>query len=90
MVDLVKLEAVRLSFIDLLDVLSSSWPAGDIAEVREDIDYGEYGLALENMIAIAEHYGRTFDDRQTETVLALATSMKMLGSPWVAKLRQLT
>jgi|GEM_PF-3246502 len=90
MADLVELEAIRRSFLQLTDDLAAAWPADDLAVIREDIGYGEYGEALENLIALAEKSDLHFDERQADSVFALVRAMEMSDSPWVAKLRQLT
>ena len=90
MADLIRLGNVRRMFCDLLEDLSATWPSDQVAYVRDEVDHGEFGDALENAIALAGKHDLHFDDRQLATVFALAKAMDMLDSPWVAKLPQHT
>jgi hypothetical protein len=87
MADLAHYNRIRVTFNGLLDDLSTFWPADDIAYVREEVGYGEYGDALENLVALGLRNGRGFGPKQAREVEALAAAMHMEDSPFVAQLR---
>ena len=75
-------------FDHLLRDLAATWPATDIAYVREEVGYGEYGDALENLIALGLRSGRGFGPEQARQIEVLAAAMEMKDSSFLVQLRE--
>jgi hypothetical protein len=88
MADLSHYDRLRNAFDVLLNDLAATWPANDLDYVREEVDYGEYGDALENLIALGLRNHRPFDSEQVMHIEDLATAMGMDDSPFLAQLRE--
>lgn len=76
------------AFNGLLRELAVTWPAGDIEYMRDEVGYGEYGDALENLIALGLRSGFGFNPEQTRQVETMAAAMEMADSPLLARLRE--
>lgn len=89
MADLVHYDRLERAFDTLLQDLLPTWPMEkDVGYVREEIGHGEYGDALENLVALGLGNGVGFSSSQVQQVEALAAMMGMEGSPWLARLRE--
>lgn len=89
MVDLGRLTRFRRAFADLLGDLSTTWPGPDVDFVREEVGYGEYDDALENLIALGLRKGKGFTADQVRQIEFLASEMDMGDSLFLVKLRQM-
>lgn len=80
----------RLSkaFAPLLQDLSTTWPKEDLQYVREEVEYNEYGEALENLIAVGLQNNKGFSPVHIRQIEELATAMEMTDSPFLLQLRQ--
>jgi hypothetical protein len=74
MIDIRKIESM---FSELLDRPSSSLLADECAEVKEFIDVGEYGIALETLISIYLEERKLPDEDGRRIIDALAAEMSM-------------
>ena len=89
MADLAHYDRLEQAFDALLQDLLPAWPMEkDVAYVREEVGHGEYGDALENLIAVGLSNGVGFSSSQVQQVEALAVMMDMEASPWLARLRE--
>ena len=85
------LDVMRQELSALLEDLLPSWPMEDDLEyVREYLDHGEYGEALDNLIAVGLRNGVGFDSRQVRRAEAIAEAMGMQNSAAVTELRDKT
>lgn len=75
------------AFAELLSMLDGAWPEADVAYVREEVGHGEYGDALDNLIAIGLNNDCGFDRRQRELIETLADAMHLTDSEFLAELR---
>ncbi len=80
MPDLSHYDRLREAFDSLLHELAVTWPANDIEYVRDEVGYGEYGDALENLIALGLRSGFGFSPEQAQQVEAMAAAMEMTDS----------
>ncbi len=90
MVDLVHADRVQQVFMSLLEALAHRWPKQDVDYVSDVVAHGEYGDALENLVAIGLRNGKGFHPSQARQVEALATAMEMTDSPFLAQLKVAT
>ncbi len=60
----------------------------DISYVQDEVGHGEYGDALENLIALGLRNGHGFGVGQARRMEALAMVLGLEGSPWLARLRE--
>ena len=68
------------------DVLQT-WPEeDDLRFIREYLDHGEYGEALENLVAVGLRNGVGFTRDQVRRLNDTAAVMHMEGSPWLVQL----
>jgi hypothetical protein len=74
-VDLAQIENIHRRFSELLQGLESIWPIEDVNYVREEIAHGEYGDALENLIALGVRNGLRFGPQRTNEIELLASAM---------------
>lgn len=81
---------VERAFTDLLGELGGFWPKQDVHYVSEEVGHGEYGDALENLIALGLRNGNGFDPSHVKQIEALAKDMKMTDSPFLMQLRSTT
>ncbi len=89
MIDPVHLNRMRRELNGLLDDLLPTWPMGDdLTYVREYLDNGEYGEALENLIAVGLQNGVGFNINQAQRAEAIAEAMGLENSPFVTQLRE--
>ena len=89
MADLAHYDRLEQAFDALLQDLLPAWPTEkDVGYVREEVGHGEYGDALENLIAVGLSNGVGFSSSQVQQVEALAVMMDMEASPWLARLRE--
>jgi hypothetical protein len=82
-----RLDRLRRTFAALLQDLSATWPAPDIAFVHEETEHGVYGDALENLIAIGLENGHGFSGEQFRQIDEMAAMMSMANSPFLVRLR---
>ncbi len=87
MPDLSHDDRLREAFETLLRDLAATWPARDIEYVREEVGYGEYGDALDNLIALGVSNGAGLGVEQAGQVEALAAAMGVEDSSFMARLR---
>jgi hypothetical protein len=73
--------------LSLLDYPAASWDKEQLDSMRTDVECGEYGCPLENLIAMGLDSQEGFDATQTETINTLIALMEMNDSQWVVKLR---
>lgn len=88
MVNLSHYDRLRDAFDGLLRDLAATWPAEDIEYVREEVGYGEYGDALENLVALGFRSGKGFGPEQARQIEALAAAMEMNSSSFLVQLRE--
>ena len=89
MANLAHYDRLERAFDSLLQDLLLAWPMEkNIEYVREEVGHGEYGEALENLIAVGLSNGVGFNSSQVQRVEALAAMMNMETSPWLARLRE--
>jgi transcription elongation GreA/GreB family factor len=81
-------ERLRRDFTTLLQELSVTWPKQDLKYVKEEVEYNEYGEALENLIAVGLKNGRGFTAGQIAQIEAMAAAMEMQDSPFLVQLRK--
>ncbi len=86
MINITKLNRLRQTFAALLQDLSATWPKHDVEYVREEVGYGVYDDALENLIAIGLRNGMGFTPDQVRQVKELALVMEMEDSPFIVQL----
>jgi hypothetical protein len=89
MADLAHYDRLQRALGDLLQDLSAAWPKQDLDYIREEVGHGEYGDALENLIALGLRNGTGFSPDQVRQVEALAAAMGMEGSTFLAQLREM-
>jgi hypothetical protein len=89
MADLAHYDRLQRAFDDLLQNLCTAWPKQDLDYVREEVGHGEYGDALENLIALGLRNGAGFSPDQARQVEALAAAMGMEDSTVLAQLREI-
>jgi hypothetical protein len=87
MIDPAHFDRVRRIFTSLLEELGQVWARQDIAYVSDEVTHGEYGDALENLIAIGLRNGKGFVPPQVAQIEALAAAMDMGGSPFLMQLK---
>jgi hypothetical protein len=90
MVNPAHFERVHRTFTSLLEELGQVWAKQDVAYVSDEVAYGEYGDALENLIAIGLRNGKGFVPSQVEQIEALAAAMGMGDSPFLMQLKNTT
>jgi hypothetical protein len=90
MKDLARADRVRRAFTRLLEALAHQWPKQDVEYVSDEVAHGEYGDALENLVAIGLRNGKGFDAAQARQIEALAAAMEMTDSPFVTRLMDAT
>ncbi|MDC8756612.1 MafI family immunity protein [Janthinobacterium sp. hw3] len=73
-------------FTALLRMLEEIFSAAEIAEVREFLDAGEYGLALDTLVDIVVEEGKRVDDDVALRVRMLATAMRLEPEAYVSRL----
>lgn len=78
MVDHNEVRRIRSSMNQLLDELSPHWPADMVRLMREEVGYGEYSDALQNLIAIAVRGHIEVTDAQYEKVKQLVYEMNIV------------
>jgi hypothetical protein len=88
--DLAHSDRVERAFANLLGELDRRWPRQDVDYVREEVGHGEYGDALENLIALGLRNGKGFDPSHVKQIETLAASMEMGNSPLLMQLRSTT
>ena len=88
MADLAYYDRLQRAFNDLFQTLSATWPKPDLDYVREVVGQGEYGDALENLVALGLRNGAGFNRDQTRQVEALAATMSMEHGVLLARLRE--
>jgi len=88
--DLAHSDRVERAFANLLGELGHFWPKEDVDYVSEEVGHGEYGDALENLIALGLRNGKGFDPSHVKQIEALAAAMKMTDSPFLMQLRSTT
>ncbi len=88
MADFPNFDRLRTAFDSLLGDLADTWPTKDIEYVREEVGYGEYGDALENLVALGSRSGNGFGPEQLRQIEALAAAMHMRSSPLLVQLRE--
>lgn len=88
MTDLSHYDRLREAFDGLLRDLAATWPAKDVEYVREEVGYGEYGEALENLVALGFRNGKGFGAKAVGQIESLATAMEMGNAPFLAQLRK--
>ena len=87
MVDPAHFERVHRTFTSLLEELGQVWAQQDVAYVSDEVAHGEYGDALENLLASGLRNGKGFVPSQVEQIEALAASMDMGRSPFLLQLK---
>jgi hypothetical protein len=87
MLDLAHPDRLHRAFTALLGELAGRWPGQDIDYVKDEAEHGEYGDALENLIAIGLRNGRGFKLSQVRQIERLAAAMEMVDSPFLAQLK---
>jgi hypothetical protein len=87
MADPAHFDRVHRIFTSLLEELGQVWAKQDVAYVSDEVAHGEYGDALENLIAIGLRNGKGFVPPQVAQIEALAAAMDMRGSPFVMHLK---
>jgi hypothetical protein len=65
-----------------------TWPKQDLKYVNEEVEYNEYGEALENLIAVGLKNGRGFTAGQIKQIEAMAMAMEIQDSPFLVQLRK--
>jgi hypothetical protein len=90
MVDLAHADRLQRAFASLLESLARRWLKQDVDYVSDEVAHGEYGDALENLVAIGLRNGKGFDAAQTRQIDALAAAMEMTDSPFVMRLMDAT
>lgn len=88
MADLAHYDRLQRAFDGLLQDLSATWPKQDLEYVREEVGHGEYGDALENLVALGLRNGLGFDPDQVRLLEDLAALMELGGSSLLAQLRE--
>ncbi len=88
MADLAHYNRLQQIFDGLLQDLSTVWLKQDLDYVREELEHGEYGDALENLVALGLHNGMGFDPDQAQQIEALAAAMGVEDSPFLVQLRK--
>lgn len=88
--DLAHSHRVERAFTELLGELGRFWPKQDVDYVSEEVGHGEYGDALENLIALGLRNSKGFDASHVKQIEALAADMKMTDSPFLMQLRSTT
>ena len=81
-------DRLRQAFARLFQDLSATWPTQDLDYVREEVGHGEYGDALENLIALGLQNGKGFSPDHARQVEAMAAAMRMEDSSFLAQLRE--
>ncbi len=89
MAELAHYDRLQRAFDDLLQNLSAAWPKQDLDYVREEVGHGEYGDALENLIALGLRNAAGFSPGQVQQIEALAAAMGMEDSTFLAQLREM-
>ncbi|MGH6678525.1 MAG: hypothetical protein ACREDL_06245 [Bradyrhizobium sp.] len=87
MVDPAHFDRIHRTFTSLLEELGQVWAKQDVAYVSDEVAHGEYGDALENLIAIGLRNGKGFVPPQVEQIEALAAAMDMRDSPFLMQLK---
>jgi hypothetical protein len=78
---------VEQGLLDLIDHLEGSWPAALLADLREEVEqHGEYGDALENLLALALQHG--LDVSLRDAAAKLAGKMNLDVSLQLAELQR--
>lgn len=62
---------------DLADRLRASWPAGVLAEVEGDLEYGQFAEAVLDMVAVRRRDGLAWPPGCKEVVDALVDRMDL-------------
>lgn len=87
MIDPARFDRIHRTFTSLLEELGQVWAKQDVVYVIDEVAHGEYGDALENLIAIGLRNGKGFVPSQVEQIEALAAAMDMEGSPFLMQLK---
>jgi hypothetical protein len=87
MVDVAHLDRLRHAFTRLLTELGPIWPKQDLDYVSDEVGHGEYGDALENLVAIGLRNGKGFRPPHVKQIEALAAAMEMGDSHFLTQLR---
>jgi hypothetical protein len=85
MVDLAHADRLQRAFASLLESLARRWLKQDVDCVSDEVAHGEYGDALENLVAIGLRNGKGFDPSQARQIEALAAAMQMTDSPFLTQ-----
>jgi len=72
---------MNFRFAKVLEDMSKTWPARDIAFVQDLVSHSEYGEAMECLLALGVQNGNGFTTAQSAT---LAEMSKALGVPMPA------
>ena len=75
MADYLPYQDLSFGFAKLLEDLSASWAAGDVDFLRELVAQGEFGEAMDNLVALAGDSGRALSAAQSAAVAALCSQM---------------
>jgi len=70
------LAAIESSLTLLLSLLSSALSGSEAQEVRDFIDVGEYGLALETLVDIVTEEEKSISAEALRLIIELADSMR--------------
>ncbi len=79
-------DRLQQAFAVLFNDLLATWPKEDIVYVAEEVEYNEYGEALEELIAIGIKSGRGFTLDQIRQIEELAAAMNLQDSEWLDQL----
>lgn len=85
--DLAHSDYLQRAFTSLLGEFGHLWPKQDVDYVSDEVGHGEYGDALENLIAIGLRNSQGFGPSQLQQIEALAAAMGMTDAPLLTRLR---
>ena len=73
--------------LSLLNSPAEDWDKRQVDDMRLSVECGEYGVPLENLIALGLTSHQGFDAMQLEALNTLIDLMSLEDSLWVLKLR---
>lgn len=70
-------QRIEKLFSQLLTLLAATFSDAEVSEVREFIDAGEYGLALETLVDIVLEEGKRISTEEAKLVYELVDAMNL-------------
>lgn len=70
-------QCIEKSFSQLLTLLAATFSDAEVSEVREFIDAGEYGLALETLVDIVVEEGKRISAEEAKLVYEMVDAMNL-------------